>query len=204
MDWKSRGPIALIGTLDTKGEEILFLKQRLSALGAHVLVIDVGVLGAPAFEPDVSREEIAASAGVRLEELVFERDRGKAIAAMERGLAAPHFALVLDIVMNEEGVVQKLDRHGRAHRVRRPGPERARGRDADARAHHLSASPRIVGRKVVEVGTRFAGRQIGLHGAQNFEPALLQEFGYERRSREAGIFVRIPVSTAAFLQGPGR
>ena len=30
---KPRGPIALVGTLDTKGEEILFLKERLSAAG---------------------------------------------------------------------------------------------------------------------------------------------------------------------------
>ena len=41
---------------------------------------------------------------------------------VERGLAAPHFALVLDVVMNEEGVVQQLDRHGRAHRVDERAP----------------------------------------------------------------------------------
>ncbi len=78
----------MVGTLDTKGEEILFLKQLLSALGLEVLVIDAGVLGAPACKPDVSREEIAASAGVRIEELALERDRGQAIGAMERGLGA--------------------------------------------------------------------------------------------------------------------
>jgi uncharacterized protein (UPF0261 family) len=88
MDWKPRGPIALIGTLDTKGEEILFLRTHLTALGFETQVVDVGVLGAPAFQPDITREEIAACAGVRLEDLAGERDRGAAIFAMERGVAA--------------------------------------------------------------------------------------------------------------------
>src|SRR6266851_3688917 len=55
MDWNPRGRIALIGTLDTKGDEILFVKQRLCALGAEVLVIDVGVFGAPPFQPESER-----------------------------------------------------------------------------------------------------------------------------------------------------
>jgi uncharacterized protein (UPF0261 family) len=88
MEWKSRFPIALVGTLDTKGEEILFLKQRLSAWGAEVLVIDVGVLGFPYFKPDVTREEIAASAGKRLEEVIRDGDRGRAVTAMESGCAS--------------------------------------------------------------------------------------------------------------------
>jgi uncharacterized protein (UPF0261 family) len=87
MDWNPRGRIVLIGTLDTKGDEILFLKQCLSALDTEVLVIDVGVLGAPAFQPEVSRQEIAELAGTRIEDLVVAGDRGQAIAAMERGLA---------------------------------------------------------------------------------------------------------------------
>jgi uncharacterized protein (UPF0261 family) len=88
MTWDPRGPIVLIGTLDTKGEEFQFLKERLHALGVEVLVIDAGVLGAPAFPPDVTREEIAARGGASLEELVNHRDRGEAVAAMARGVAA--------------------------------------------------------------------------------------------------------------------
>ncbi|MEO8658325.1 MAG: Tm-1-like ATP-binding domain-containing protein [Bryobacteraceae bacterium] len=81
---KPRGPVVLMGTLDTKGEEIRFLKEHLTAVGIEVLVVDVGVLGAPAFAPDVSREQILACTGERL----ADGDRGKSIAAMERGLAA--------------------------------------------------------------------------------------------------------------------
>jgi uncharacterized protein (UPF0261 family) len=40
--------IALIGTLDTKGEEIAYVRDRLRALGARPLVIDTGILGASA------------------------------------------------------------------------------------------------------------------------------------------------------------
>jgi uncharacterized protein (UPF0261 family) len=85
MDWTPRGTIALLGTLDTKGDEVLFLKQRLATAGADVLVIDVGVLGAPAFQPDISRAEIAASAGVRFEDLAHDHDRGRAIQIMSQG-----------------------------------------------------------------------------------------------------------------------
>jgi uncharacterized protein (UPF0261 family) len=88
VNWNPRSPVALIGTLDTKGEEILYLKERLHAAGLDVLVVDVGVLGAPPWEPDVSREEIAQHSGTPLRQLVEGRDRGRAVSAMERGLAA--------------------------------------------------------------------------------------------------------------------
>ena len=41
---------------------------------------------------------------------------------MQRGLASPHLALVLNVVMDEEGVVQELDRDRGAYGVRRTGP----------------------------------------------------------------------------------
>jgi uncharacterized protein (UPF0261 family) len=46
--------IILAGTLDTKGEEILFLRNRLSDDGIVPIVIDIGTLGKPYFQPDVS------------------------------------------------------------------------------------------------------------------------------------------------------
>jgi len=83
-----QGPIILIGTLDTKGEEFLYLKERLTAAGADPLVVDVGVMGAPLFAPDVTREQIAGWAGTSLQQLVRDKDRGSAVAAMARGVAA--------------------------------------------------------------------------------------------------------------------
>jgi uncharacterized protein (UPF0261 family) len=80
--------IALLGALDTKGTEYAFVKQCIEARGHRTLLIDVGVLGAPALVPDVTREEVARAGGAELADLVARRDRGEAVAAMARGAAA--------------------------------------------------------------------------------------------------------------------
>ena len=80
--------ILIVGTLDTKGNEVRFLRDRLVAAGLDTTVVDVGVLGPPAFQPDVSREEIARAAGESITELAAAEDRGRATASMHRGLAA--------------------------------------------------------------------------------------------------------------------
>src|SRR6266511_283918 len=41
--------VLLIGTLDTKGNEVAFVRDRLVAANVPVLVLDAGVLGPPAF-----------------------------------------------------------------------------------------------------------------------------------------------------------
>ncbi len=79
--------VAIVGTLDTKGEEFAYLRSRIEAAGVRTLVIDVGVLHAPLFEPQITREEVAASAGRDLNELLAERDRGKSVQAMAEGAA---------------------------------------------------------------------------------------------------------------------
>ena len=38
--------ILLVGTADTKSDELAFLRERLQALGAQALLMDVGVLAA--------------------------------------------------------------------------------------------------------------------------------------------------------------
>ncbi len=77
--------VALLGALDTKGAEYGFVKQCIEARGHKTLLIDVGVLGPPAVEPDVPRSEVAKAAGVDLDKLVENKDRGEAVAAMARG-----------------------------------------------------------------------------------------------------------------------
>jgi uncharacterized protein (UPF0261 family) len=79
--------VALIGTLDTKGREHAYLRDRLVEAGARVVVVDAGVVGPPAFPPDVDRAEVAAAAGARVEDLAGAGDRGEAIEAMARGAA---------------------------------------------------------------------------------------------------------------------
>ena len=52
--------VAIVGTLDTKGAEYAFLKAEIERCGCATLVFDAGVSGEPAFQPDVSAEEICA------------------------------------------------------------------------------------------------------------------------------------------------
>jgi uncharacterized protein (UPF0261 family) len=80
--------IALIGTLDTKGEEFSFLRERIESAGLRTLMIDVGVLGSPHFAADISREEVAAAANESLAALRADRDRGRGVAAMAVGARA--------------------------------------------------------------------------------------------------------------------
>ena len=45
--------VLLIGTLDTKGDEYAFLRDRLADAGVDVLLADVGTLEPPRAETDV-------------------------------------------------------------------------------------------------------------------------------------------------------
>ena len=77
--------VVLVGTLDTKGAENEFVRDRLRAAGVDVLVVDTGVLEPPGFPPDITRQEVAAAAGADFGALVAARDRGAAITAMAEG-----------------------------------------------------------------------------------------------------------------------
>jgi uncharacterized protein (UPF0261 family) len=92
-----RGTVVLVGTLDTKGPEYAYVRDRLRALGVGVVVVDVGVLGDPPFAPDVTAAEVARAAGAAIEDLRFTREgsdtRAVALATMERGAIAVVAAL---------------------------------------------------------------------------------------------------------------
>lgn len=77
--------IAILGTMDTKGEEHAFVARQIQQRGHKTLVIDVGTLGEPKLKPDISREKILAEAGVTLEQIRARNDRGEAVAAMSKG-----------------------------------------------------------------------------------------------------------------------
>jgi uncharacterized protein (UPF0261 family) len=81
--------IALIGTLDTKGDEIAYVRDRLRALGARPIVIDTGILGEPAgITPDVPHAEVASAAGDALDEIRAAGSRGAAVERMLAGVRA--------------------------------------------------------------------------------------------------------------------
>lgn len=80
--------VVLAGTLDTKGHEYAYVRERLREQGVDVVLVDTGVLGEPLTEPDITRDEVAAAAGADLGQMQAAGDRGAAIEAMARGLSA--------------------------------------------------------------------------------------------------------------------
>jgi uncharacterized protein (UPF0261 family) len=79
--------IAIIGTLDTKGEEFRFLKEEVERQGARALVVHTGIVGEPLFAPDVGADVVARAGGESLEALRGRGDRGHAVTAMAAGVA---------------------------------------------------------------------------------------------------------------------
>jgi uncharacterized protein (UPF0261 family) len=77
--------IALIGTFDTKAEELSFLRDRIEMAGLRTILIDVGVLGRPPFEVGISADEVAAAAKENLASLRSNGDRGRNVTAMALG-----------------------------------------------------------------------------------------------------------------------
>lgn len=79
--------VVLLGTLDTKGHEYDYLRERLREQGVDVLVVDAGVFE-PLAEADIGQEEVAAAGGGDLAALREANDRGAAVETMCRGSAA--------------------------------------------------------------------------------------------------------------------
>ncbi|MFE6889496.1 Tm-1-like ATP-binding domain-containing protein [Streptomyces sp. NPDC057694] len=81
--------VALVGTLDTKGTEYAWLRERLREHGCEVVLVDVGVLEPPGDAPDadVPADIVARAAGHDLAALRAAGDRGAAVAAMAEGAA---------------------------------------------------------------------------------------------------------------------
>jgi uncharacterized protein (UPF0261 family) len=95
--------IALLGTMDTKGHEHAFVAAQIRARGHRTLIIDLGTDGAPQIAPDISREEVAAIAGLDLAAIAARHDRGEAVAAMSQ--AAPLVLCKLQTEGRIDGVV---------------------------------------------------------------------------------------------------
>jgi uncharacterized protein (UPF0261 family) len=86
--------VYLLATLDTKGREAAFVRQRLAASGCQVTLVDTGCLGQPAIAADITRDHIFVAAGTSLTEQQALADRGQAVTAAARGaarLVAEHY-----------------------------------------------------------------------------------------------------------------
>src|SRR5262249_35939477 len=79
--------VLLIGTLDTKGVECQFVRDLLRQAGLGVVVVDAGVLGAPAFPPGISRDEGVRAAGATVDAVRQAADPGRAVTLAAEGVA---------------------------------------------------------------------------------------------------------------------
>ena len=77
--------ILIIGTGDTKADELLFMKERVEAAGGDALMMDVSVLGDPPYKPDWSKRDIAEAAETTIEAIVASGDENSAMALMALG-----------------------------------------------------------------------------------------------------------------------
>jgi uncharacterized protein (UPF0261 family) len=75
----------LLGRLDSKGKEYAHVKDQMLRGGFDVIVVDAGTRGAPQFEPDISREEVARAAGMNNQDVVDPTDENKEIQVMMEG-----------------------------------------------------------------------------------------------------------------------
>lgn len=79
--------VVIVGSLDTKGEEVAFIRDLVAMEGLKTLVVDCGTMGEPAFKPNVTRGEVAAAAGGDPARLASGEHRDEAVKTMAAGLA---------------------------------------------------------------------------------------------------------------------
>jgi uncharacterized protein (UPF0261 family) len=83
--------VVLIGTMDTKGEEYVWIADRVRAHGASTVTIDVGLFSAS--DAGIPASEVARAGDADLAALREARDRGAAMEAMASGAASVALAL---------------------------------------------------------------------------------------------------------------
>ncbi len=79
--------IVLLGTLDTKGVELNYLREHIKQRGYNTIVVDGGIRGRPAFEPDITREQVAQAVGAKIEEVAVSGGEAKAVETMAGAVA---------------------------------------------------------------------------------------------------------------------
>jgi uncharacterized protein (UPF0261 family) len=79
--------VVMVGSLDTKGQEFAYVNKLIEAEGLDTLVIDIGVMGEPALEPDVKRDAVAEAGGGDLAYLASGEHKDEAMRVMAAGLA---------------------------------------------------------------------------------------------------------------------
>ena len=76
--------VAVLGTFDTKGKELKYIKECIEEHGLKTLCINTGVFE-PVVEPDISSADVAAAVGADINAIVEKRDRATATDVLSKG-----------------------------------------------------------------------------------------------------------------------
>lgn len=79
--------ILVIGTYDTKSDELRYLQERIESQGGKVLSMDVSVLGDPPAPVDISKHAVAKAGGSSIEAAIATGDENAAMQIMAAGAA---------------------------------------------------------------------------------------------------------------------
>lgn len=79
--------VVIVGALDTKGKEFEYINDLVKGQGLQTLVVDFGVMGSPAFTPDIGRTEVAAAGGGDFALLSSGEHKDEAMRTMAEGLS---------------------------------------------------------------------------------------------------------------------
>lgn len=80
-----RKTILVIGTYDTKDDELAYVADRIRAQGGAVLRMDVSVLGDPSEPCDISKHAVAEAGGSSIAAAIASADENTAMQIMARG-----------------------------------------------------------------------------------------------------------------------
>ena len=93
---RSEPTIAILATLDTKGDEAAYVKEQLERLGGRARMVDLGVHGAPATPPDVTRDDVARVVGATAADLAGIPDQDEVGRTMASGASVLMQRMVKD------------------------------------------------------------------------------------------------------------
>lgn len=79
--------ILIIGTGDTKADEILFMQDQIGKAGGLPLLMDVSILGDPPYRPHHDKHAVAEAAGSTISAIAQSGDENTAMTAMAAGAA---------------------------------------------------------------------------------------------------------------------
>ncbi len=80
--------ILIIGTGDTKADELEFMRDKVAEAGGLPLMLDVSVLGDPPYSPEFDKHAVATAGGSTIPAIVALGDENSAMTVMAAGASA--------------------------------------------------------------------------------------------------------------------